>query len=279
LQAWHPHLIELLFYIFSGTHRRKGLPISSPNPSAQSDPGDLGLSLNRRYASLTLLVLLIAAEITLVVLDAWISYGWVFSDRRTRDLFSLRAENSLGTWFSSVQLLMLAAVLGVTMVHGRQASRRSPAWWATGWLGVICLYVSIDEVAQIHERIGRATRLSGLADSFPSYPWLPVLSPLLVVTAVLIVLLVARYLKSFRARLLVSLGLVVWIIAIGVEFVQGLPGAHAWLADAIPLSRRFVDHFSRVIEEFFEMLGCSLLLTGFLTDLLVRVNRVEVKFV
>lgn len=218
-------------------------------------------------------------EVTLVALDAWISYGEVFSDRRTREIFSLRAEDSLGTWFSSVQLLVLAAVLVVALLHERQASRRRPAWWATGWLGALCLYVSIDEVAQIHERLGRATRLSGLADSFPSYPWLLVLSPLLLVMAALIVLLVARYLSSPRARILVSLGLVLWILAVGVESIQGLPGAHAWLAEATPLSRPFVDHFSRVIEEFFEMLGCSLLLIGFLTDLLDRVDRMEIKII
>ena len=104
-------------------------------------------------------------------------------------------------------------------------------------------------------------------------------SPLLVLAATLIVLLVARYLISRRARLLVGLGLVAWIIAVGIEFVQGSPDAHAWLAEALPISERFVDHFSRVIEEFFEMLGCSLLLTGILIDLLDRVERVEIELV
>jgi hypothetical protein len=66
--------------------------------------------------------------------------------------FSLDKEANVPTWFSSALLLTAAAVLALVAVDA--LARKAP--WARHWAGLSFVFVmlSLDETAEIHERIG-----------------------------------------------------------------------------------------------------------------------------
>ena len=72
--------------------------------------------------------------------------GWA------REFFHLELEQNLPTWFSSVQLAVAAVLLGIFVAHRSRHERgRSRLTLA---LPFVVLFMSLDEIAQIHEKIG-----------------------------------------------------------------------------------------------------------------------------
>jgi len=65
--------------------------------------------------------------------------------------FDLNAENSVSNWFSSVQLILFAALL-FTMFRRESARGETQAARAIGVLSLVFAFFSVDEVAQIHEK-------------------------------------------------------------------------------------------------------------------------------
>jgi hypothetical protein len=70
--------------------------------------------------------------------------------------FSLDGEANVPAWFSSALLLSAAALVGLVSIDA--AARR--ARWSRHWAGLAFVYagLSLDETAQIHERIGSYLR-------------------------------------------------------------------------------------------------------------------------
>lgn len=103
----------------------------------------------------TVLVVLIGTFVTLAVLDVLaVSFG----KNTAASLLSLDAEVTIGTWLAGVQLFVLAGLLFVLSI--KESSGGHPLSVRALRLGVlVALYLSIDEVAGIHEllsvRLGR----------------------------------------------------------------------------------------------------------------------------
>ncbi len=72
--------------------------------------------------------------------------GWV------SQFFDLEYEQNLPTWFASVQLAIAALLLGIFVVYRSWHERRRT--WLPLAVPAAVLFMSLDEIAEIHEKIG-----------------------------------------------------------------------------------------------------------------------------
>ena len=80
---------------------------------------------------------------------------YVFGDgpfMRPLTLFDVGAERNIPTWFESMQFMLCSVLLVVVAIASRQRGERYGSHW--GVHSVILLYLSLDEVATIHETMG-----------------------------------------------------------------------------------------------------------------------------
>jgi hypothetical protein len=96
--------------------------------------------------SITAIVLLVLADSFGNVLEFVLHHDQVFGLAR---LIDLQREANIPTWFSSVQLFAVALTLTAIWLSQRNATHRHAPYWAVLMLGFY--YLSVDEVAQLHE--------------------------------------------------------------------------------------------------------------------------------
>lgn len=98
--------------------------------------------------------LLLLADITmaaLYILDTALGHPYWSLTR----LVDLDQEANIPTWYSSSQILILALLLGVFVFA--KIDRRAVKSWTLVALPALCLALSLDETAQIHEWFGNAS--------------------------------------------------------------------------------------------------------------------------
>jgi hypothetical protein len=166
-------------------------------------------------------------------------------------LFDIGNESNIPTWWSSTLLLACSALLAViAKARGRRRSGVSLDWWA---LSAIFLILAIDEVAMIHEVLGGAVfgpmilRALGIADKFPTVPWIVPYVPLLLLFAAYFARFFLRLPRRTRIGFAGSAGLFVGG-GVGVEAV-----AHAIVRQGPEYRTAHVA--LTVLEEFMEMAG------------------------
>lgn len=259
--------------------------------TTELDPGAAADRLARRVIGACLI-----AEIVLLILDYQVNYGAATRIDAMRQLTNLAAEDSLASWFSSTQTLLAALTLWVIRalvpVDPAAGSRR-------GWLLLALLFswMAVDDGAQIHERIGIAfdeARSSGSwLDAFPSYAWQIVVLPALAAVAAGGFGLVWRALAARRLTRHVLAGLACMALAVALDFFEGLDADHpwnlyTWISSRWPIEPwtllRFgasaydtLEHFSKAIEEYLEMLGLTLLWLAFLRHLAASVRSLSLR--
>lgn len=171
-------------------------------------------TLVRRVVRMVFAVVIVLALLN--VLSLALTHGF---DRPEagRDLLDLNREGSFGTWVNG---MLAVATAVVTLLCGVQDTRDGGRWrrhWQI--LAAAFLYVSIDELLAIHERVSAAVQV-GLGTSGALYfAW--------VIPAVLCVAVLALYQVRFlaaldrntRRRLLVA-ATVFLLGAVGLELVE-----------------------------------------------------------
>ncbi len=172
-----------------------------------------------------------------------------------RRIFNVAREESLPTWFSSLQALAVAVT----------------AWalWriedARGWayVALFFLYVSIDDAAAIHERVATA-----LSDTFPSLPflegypsfsWHLLVAPFLAAGLLAVAVYQWRRMPTRRTLLLLGAGLAAFAISQGLDVLEGIDGLFEGWADDLGVADYTVSHGFRATEEWLEMLGTTAL--------------------
>jgi hypothetical protein len=183
---------------------------------------------------------------------ASLQFGFEFGRSTIRRHFVLSAENNIPTYFSALQLLVAAVLLGVNARH--QALIRSPWRWHFLVLAVGFAFLSVDEVASIHETA--LGRLGGflLGRTF-EWTWLG--------PGIVIVLLVGLSYLRFLLALPRRFGAL--FVASGAVFVAGAVGAE-WIGSEI--FRRWGFNWAYqievIIEEGLEMVGIALFIYALL---------------
>lgn len=163
--------------------------------------------------------------------------------------FDLSWDGNVPTWYASSTLLLCAVLIFIIACFERaRESRWTRYWFGLGWIFV---FLSIDETATIHERVGSALNtisptLEGMGGLF-NYTW--------VVFGIFAVFIVTvLYLRFFfdlpkRSRVLFFLAAATFVGgALGVEMIN------AWIADS--LGDRTIPYVAMtVVEEALEMIG------------------------
>lgn len=175
-------------------------------------------------------------------------------------LFDLNKENNVPTWFTSLlwQVSALCCYLLSRVDPGRTGRIRNAVFWVA--FGCIALFLSLDEVAEIHEGVGDI--IDAHAANLPVYGW--------IFYGVGVVAAAGLFFGRFILTLPRDIALT--IILAGAVFVTGAIGFES-LGALVELGtlKQFPAGLSWgksiAIEETFEMGGAVLLIAALHTHL------------
>ena len=274
-----------------------------------SEPRHVTFEVATERAIARLVGVSVAIEIGLVLLDATVNYSRWSEIGSIRRLFNITREDGMASWFGVTQTLFVGLTALVIWLAVRKQD--APRWTRRGWLAVsiFFLYMAMDDGSKLHERIGTAfgkifaagegddastTIFSGVLDLFPSYNWQLVLLPVFGTAGLLILVFLWRELAERRARMIVLIAIGCLVVAVGMDFAEGLEEDHAvnpytWLDEKLDLDdfcdTRFdktpyeaMVHFSKSGEEFLEMLAHTLIWAVFLAHLARIVPKLDIRF-
>jgi hypothetical protein len=162
----------------------------------------------------------IVVLVALSALGLWISgtFRLQQEQRSVLMLFELDGENNLPTWFSSSLLLATAAMLLVIAHRARAAGAPFARHWT--FLGAAFLLMSIDEITQVHERIGKhILPFEGILGP-AAFNWVFLAAALVAVVGLLYLPFLRHLPERTRRGMLVG-GAIFVTGAVGVEAVSG----------------------------------------------------------
>ena len=241
-----------------------------------------------RRAGQWLVLALLLSEVFLIFGHITVNWYDGYSSGAQR-LFHVDREGNLPSWFSSMQFFLLAIILMFTFLAERviNPDKRLTWFWLLASAGA--LFLSADEGARLHERFGtllyRAVRNAdeGSAlqtlSSFPSYYWALIYVPLALPAIAILVWFFWRELGKMRALPIV--GMILFLIgAVVLDYLEGRYGNDEhkpWEVNFLGFNE-IVD--TALIEEAFEMVGVTLVVTGCLFHLArlviqIRVNKIK----
>ncbi len=233
---------------------------------------NLELSASRLFACL------LAIETLFLVTDSFI---YNFGQTLPRDLLrllSLTREGNIPTWFASLQALLVGtSAYFIGLMHKRCCDLDgSASWRALGWfiIAAFFLYVSFDDAAQFHERMGtiigsyakQHAATAGyltIVKQFDSYYWQIIFMPFFTGLALFMLIFLSAQLRYDASLLLFVAGIGCYGLAVTMDYLDGIE-AYDFLIQQTALPYRVIEHQSRALEEFIEMLGTSLILIAFI---------------
>lgn len=169
-------------------------------------------------------------------------------------LLDLDGEGNLPTWYSSSQLLLLGVLLGAFVMVG--TDWRATRAWELMALPLLCVALSIDEVAQVHEWLGDKSDML-FATGNRAESWLPRTGLWFLILGLPFVLLVARLWHGFMPSLRERPRVVRRLLAGFVIYTGSAVGLEA-LSNLVT-SGSALSTIQIAAEEVGEMLGVTLL--------------------
>lgn len=205
------------------------------------------------------LVILTCVLATLSIIGEYLLETAVDSDEQPvlalgLDLFSVNSEETIPTWYSTVILLIAAALLALIASAKRASADPLKYYWAG--LALVFLYLSLDEGAAIHEIVSDSVQANLNTTGFLYFGWHVVALPVLAVFGLVYVRFLLRLTPRTR-NLLILAGL---IYVGGAFFVEGLSANQYYLDDEASLRYLAIG----TVEEFLEMLGVVVLIYALL---------------
>jgi hypothetical protein len=109
--------------------------------------------------------------------------------------------------------------------------------------------------------------LGSLYDSFPSYTWQMVFGPFFMAIGIFIIWFLWKALEPRRLWYWFLVGMSLYAVAIGLDFVEGLDSEpYEGIAAFLSTEEYRIEHLSKTLEEFLEMLGTTIFLIVFLKN-------------
>jgi len=263
--------------------------MNTTNNEAGSPHNSTGgvIAINGSRLPVRIFIFLLVAELLFVFLDATINVAEWSESRSIQRLFNITREDGLATWFMVTQTFVTGLVLWVIFLLQRSRSVSTARLAGWGFLATFFTYLSIDDGAMIHERLGTMVEqayksensaytgslLGKIQELFPSYEWQIVALPVFVGAGLFMLFFLWREFNTRGERLLLFTSAACMGIAVGLDFFEGLKFAHplnlaAWFGTTFEFSAQSVRHFSKSLEEFLEMLAISVLMMLFLHHLI-----------
>jgi len=222
---------------------------------------------------------LLVSEALLALLHIIFNWGLIGDSipKKISRLFHVDHERSLPTWFSVSQLTLLALILILIFSLERYRSVHSRGNWLWLIFAAGAVFLSFDESAGIHEKVGSLVNAYFFDDArqgtflymlkqFPSYYWVLVYVP--IVVPIGIFLGVYFWHKLGPARSWAIGGMVIFLTgAVVLDHLEGRYGNsdHYRIAmDMFGMHFRF-DIF--LLEELMEMIGVTMIINAFLHHL------------
>jgi hypothetical protein len=180
-------------------------------------------------------------------------------DTKIIDLFNVNMELSIPTWYSGI--LLFACALTSYVISKIDLNIRNKPFWR--FIAFTFVFLSIDELAEVHEKIGHYLGYVIETSGIFHFKWVLVYVPILIILGLVFIKFFRRVdRKLFRYMFLSA---VVFIAgAVGFEMISA-----GW-AD-IHGQENMVFMAVSAIEEFFEMLGASIFIYATL-DYIKRVK-------
>ncbi|MDC0357299.1 hypothetical protein OAO01_00655 [Oligoflexia bacterium] len=261
-------------------------------PQQERVCGELSLSISPNSALLKLFLVLVSVELLIALLDITINWGRLIDNYHIRRIVNITHEDSIVTWMSCFLFISVAATFWLLAIRAKQCES---IWRRLDWivLAVLFTYLSLDDGARIHERIGSAfgshikddavwssssSWLQQIGSVFPSYYWHVVYMPIFAFMGLCMFFLLWREFKSPFLRMLLVCGLGCYAVSQGLDFIEGLGDGYEYVEQLFAIKHSTARHFSKVIEEFLEMFGTTLLLVALLKHFTVITGKVSVGF-
>ena len=221
-----------------------------------------------------LLVVLVSIALFLAFMHhAYWQYG-VDKNNIGASFFDLDSESTVGSWFASIQwfLIGFAAFFAYYLEKLFGSTKRYRYWWLV--IGSVFIVASLDEASIVHETMGELWKpvfvSKGMGGSvwgyFAESPWLVFyIVPLLVFIVATLWFLSSRLHVSKMATYMCASGFALYIVALIIEFVQGLPSEKL-----LPIAIQFNTtcpwfyKISVLFEETFENIGSALIMVALL---------------
>lgn len=259
-----------------------------------------------------LLGICLLIEILLVLGDLFLNMAHLTGHPPLARLFNITREDGLASWFGVMQTF--AAGLTAWLAYRVVDKQGRPGWRRAGWcfVAVLLLYLAIDDGTQIHERVGASFQPrhetsahhpapdelvgdppTATPGRFPSYGWQVLFVPGFALAGLVLLAFLWQELQTSSNRWLLLGALACLAVAVGLDFLEGLPDNHPWnvyvwiieRVDLIDVTARYFDslpyatieHFSKSLEEFLEMVGISLLWAALLRHLRTLTPQVTIR--
>lgn len=272
---------------------QKNLKTSVERP----DREPIQIKSNLDKASRLVAIVCISTAVFLVLIDALINYAQLTEIGTIQRFCNITREDSLASLLGTIQTLLVGLTLWLIFFVLRQL--QAPKRRRVGWflLAVFFTYMAVDDGALVHERLGTAAKeifvtapsaqvstgwITKVLGLFPSYTWQIVLVPFFAISGLFVFFFLRSELKRKDLRRLVLVGLLCLIVAVGLDFIEGLSVPHSWniqarMADAYGLDLYTIQHFSKSLEEFIEMVGMTLFWVVFIKFLSLLIhNGIEI---
>lgn len=272
------------------------------------------VELRPRRVLLSVFIACVLAEIIFFLLDWHVNYGRLIDISPIRNMVNTTREDAIASWFGITQTAFVAATLWLLFLTVR--IRNGARFTVIGWLilALFFTYMSFDDGSKFHERVGTAYRImqdralvaaeeaadelgadavveDTVLDMFPSYPWQVVFLPAFGAMGLFMLVFLWREFGARFPRLLLLAGLGCFVIAVGMDFVEGLDEDHPLNVNSMIAElpgveeyaeERFdrdgyeaVRHFQKSLEETTEMFGMTLLWIAFLRHWMLIVGPVK----
>ena len=234
---------------------------------------------------------LFAIEIFLVCSDVFVNYSGYVENVSIKEIFGITFEKTLGNWFSSS--LFLFASLLLALISLKEDFKLHPIK-KIAWLifTLLFFYLSADDGAKIHERVGNIlgdyvdTQLSSsevgvvaqILGGFPSYYWQIVYLPILGTFGAGLFLFLWEEARAAKARLLLVGAFGSYALAIAMDYLEGVVKGFPLFEKLFTLNPKVAEHSARVFEEFLEMFATTQIITLLLILLVRELPRSEIHF-
>ncbi len=227
---------------------------------------------------------LLGFELLIVFLDVFVNHYEWSSVGSIRRMVNITREDSLSNWFSSIQAIAVGAVIWLTAIGVRKQmsdSRYRRKFYCWAGIGTFFIYLGIDDAIKFHERMGTAYHvilfdddtsndgvLGTIYDAFPSYTWQMVFGPFFMAIGIFIIWFLWTALEPRRLWCWFLVGISLYALAIGLDYVEGLDSEqYEGIAGIFSTEEYRIEHLSKTLEEFLEMLGTTIFLIVFLKNL------------